>query len=212
MDFTAYSFDAQNMSISATLQYEIDASHIIDIATRFGNNEELATRIRRITEEKMKTVLSAKSATKIIETRDQLGGELLKAVKTIEVDYYINVLVAVAPSITFSSEFEVAVENKMKAEQAKLQANYDKETAIIKAEQQLEVAHREADAAITKARGDAEALSIMTEAWAAISQTVKDAMIRQQFIEKWDGKMPQVISDGSMIYDLGLTGQNQTFE
>ena len=204
MDFGAYSFDAQNMDISATIQYEIDPQHIIDIATRFGKNSDLAARISRIAEEKIKTVLSAKSATKIIETRDQLGGELLKSVKAIEEEYYINVVVAVAHSITFSPEFQVAVENKMKAEQAKLQANYDKETAIIKAEQQLEVAIREAEAAIAKAHGDAEALAIMTKAWDSIGQAVKDAMIRQQFIEKWNGIMPQVVSDGNMIYDLGL--------
>ena len=58
------------------------------------------------------------------------------------------------------------------------------------------------EAAIAKSEGDAEALVIMQNAWSSLSKEVKDAMLRQMFYEKWNGELPQVMSDGSLIYDI----------
>ncbi|MCL1840032.1 SPFH domain-containing protein [Candidatus Saccharibacteria bacterium] len=203
MTFQAYSLDAQTMDIIFAVQYAVDPTQIIAIANTYGSQDALEMKISRVIEERAKVVFSSRSAMKIIETREALGPQLLEAIKKLETEYFIHITVAVASDISFSDAFENAVENKMLAEQAKLQAEYDKEKAVIKAEEQLEVAKRQADAAIAKANGDAEALTIMQNAWSTLSQPVKDAMLRQQFYEKWDGKLPQVMSDGSLIYDIG---------
>ena len=203
MTFQAYSLDAQTMDIEFAVQYAIDPTKVVQIATTYGTQHMLEIKIARIIEERAKVVFASRSAMRIIETREALSAQLLQAMMPLNDEYFINISVAVASDISFSYAFETAVENKMLAEQAKLQAEYDKERAIIKAEEQLEVAKREAEAAIAKAGGDAEALTIMQDAWSILSQPVKDAMLRQQFYEKWDGKLPNVLSDGALIYSIG---------
>ena len=200
--FEAYSLDAQSMQIKMAVQYTIDGSKIIEIANTYGSQKVLQTKIEKVIEEKAKTVLSTKSAMVIIETRGTISPLLLEAVKEIENHYYITVNAVIIYDITFNDAFENAVEQKMIAEQEKLKAQYDKERAIIKAEEQLEVAKKEAEAAIAKSEGDAEALVIMQNAWSSLSKEVKDAMLRQMFYEKWNGELPQVMSDGSLIYDI----------
>lgn len=200
--FEAYSLDAQSMQIKMAVQYTIDGSKIVEIANTYGSQKVLQTKIEKVIEEKAKTVLSTKSAMVIIETRGTISPLLLEAVKEIENHYYITVNAVIIYDITFNDAFENAVEQKMIAEQEKLKAQYDKERAIIKAEEQLEVAKKEAEAAIAKSEGDAEALVIMQNAWSSLSKEVKDAMLRQMFYEKWNGELPQVMSDGSLIYDI----------
>ena len=200
--FEAYSLDAQSMQIKMAVQYTIDGSKIIEIANTYGSQKVLQTKIEKVIEEKAKTVLSTKSAMVIIETRGTISPLLLEAVKEIENHYYITVNAVIIYDITFNDAFENAVEQKMIAEQEKLKAQYDKERAIIKAEEQLEVAKKEAEAAIAKSEGDAEALVIMQNAWSSLSKEVKDAMLRQMVYEKWNGELPQVMSDGSLIYDI----------
>ena len=200
--FEAYSLDAQSMQIKMAVQYTIDGSKIIEIANTYGSQKVLQTKIEKVIEEKAKTVLSTKSAMVIIETRGTISPLLLEAVKEIENHYYITVNAVIIYDITFNDAFENAVEQKMIAEQEKLKAQYDKERAIIKAEEQLEVAKKEAEAAIAKSEGDAEALVIMQNAWSSLSKEVKDAMLRQMFYEKWNGELPQVMSDGSLISDI----------
>jgi regulator of protease activity HflC (stomatin/prohibitin superfamily) len=203
MSFQAYSLDAQTMDIVFAVQYAIDPTRVVQIATTYGTQDMLETKITRIIEERAKVVFASRSAMMIIETREALSQQLLTAMAPLNEEYFISISVAVASDISFSDAFETAVENKMLAEQAKLQAEYDKERAIIKAEEQLEVAKREAEAAIAKAGGDAEALTIMQDAWSVLAPDVKDAMLRQQFYEKWDGTLPQVMSDGGLIYNIG---------
>ena len=95
----------------------------------------------------------------------------------------------------FSDAFEASVEAKMTAEQNALKAEQDKRTAVIKAEQQKEVTAIEAEAAIARAKGEAEALEITRQAL----QNMPDTWIAQQYLEKWDGVLPQIMSDGANL-------------
>ena len=62
----AYSKDAQTMDIVMTVQYQIDTSKAIEIATNYGGLEKLSGKIESVTIEKTKSVLSAYSATCIL--------------------------------------------------------------------------------------------------------------------------------------------------
>lgn len=73
---------------------------------------------------------------------------------------------------------------------------------LIKAEQALEVAKKEAEASIEKSKGEAEALKIMQDAWDALSGEVKDAMLKQMAIEKWDGHLPETMVGDEFIKEL----------
>ena len=74
---------------------------------------------------------------------------------------------------------------------------------MTRAEQAKEVAAINAEAAIATAEGEAKALEITRQAL----ENMPDTWVAQQYLEKWDGKLPQLISgDGSgvmLVPDLG---------
>lgn len=162
---TAYSSDAQTMDINMTLQFQINSEKAIEIANNYGTLDTLSNRISSVTIEKSKSVLSQYSAMKIIETRSSISPEVEKAVQAaIGENYYVTVHTVVLTNIDFSDAFEKTVEDKMIAEQEKLKAEYEKETAIINAEKELEVSKRQAEAKLVAANADAQAQVLVAQA------------------------------------------------
>lgn len=192
-EIQAYSQDAQAMKAQLVVQYRINADKAVSITKEFGDNEMLKSRIQSIAEERAKSVLSKKQAMTIIETRSQLSADILAEMGGAFDKYYVTITNVVINDITFSEAFEQAVENKMIAEQEQLKAEYEKQKKITEAEALLEVAKKEAEASIEKSKGDAEALKIMQEAWDALSSDVKQAMLQQMAIEKWNGELPDTM-------------------
>lgn len=155
--FEAYSQDAQPMDAQLTIQFKVQPDKLIEINRVYGNLDVLKERIISIALEKAKVVLSRSSAMVIIETRSSLSNNVEEEMRKAVQNYYIDLTMVVVEDLSFNDAFENAVEQKMIAEQQKLQAEYDKATAIIKAEQELEVAKKQAEAEIEKAKGNAQA-------------------------------------------------------
>lgn len=76
------------------------------------------------------------------------------------------------------------IENRTAIDKAKA----DKEVAIQKAES-------DAKSKIIKAEAEAEANS-------KISKSLTDEVLKSKFYEKWDGKLPKVTGNGSVITDI----------
>lgn len=199
-----YSSDGQTMNIQMVIQYQIYSDKAIVIANNYGDLSNLSNRIKVVSIEKAKAILAQKQAMTIIETRADISPAIEASIRNaITESYCVSINTVVLTDISFTAAFEKTVEDKMIAEQEKLKAEFEKEKAIILAEQALEVAKKEAEAVIEKSKGDAEALEIMQKAWSSLSAEVKDAMLRQQFYEKWDGVLPQVLGgDYSLIFPL----------
>ena len=154
----AYSSDAQTMDIAMTLQFQISTEKAIEIAKQYGNLDALESRIEAIAVEKTKSVLSSYKAMDIISDRASMSPRVEDAIiGAITDEYFVNVSTVVLTNIDFSTAFEKAVEEKMIAEQKKLQAEYENEMKIAAAE-------AEAKAAIQKAEGAAQAELIAAEA------------------------------------------------
>ena len=155
---SAYSSDAQTMDISMTLQFQISVENAIDIAEQYGNLDALESRIEAIAVEKTKSVLSSYKAMDIISDRASMSPRVEEAIiNAITNEYFVTVSTVVLTNIDFSDAFEKAVEEKMIAEQKKLQAEYENEMKVAAAE-------AEAQAAIQKAEGEAKAKLIAAEA------------------------------------------------
>lgn len=155
----AYSSDAQTMNLTMTLQYSIQSEHLMDIVSQYGTLDVLQNRIQSIAIEKSKSVLSGYKAMEIIANRSQMSPAVEIAIKeAIGEGYYVNVATVVLTNIDFSDAFELAVEEKMIAEQAKLKADYENETKVAqaKAEADAKVAAAEAEQAIKEAQKAAE--------------------------------------------------------
>ena len=235
----AYSKDAQTMDIQMTVQYQVRADKVIEVANRYGTLKILENRITSVSIEKTKSTLSQYSAMEIIETRSEISPEVEQTVKSaIDENYFVDIVAVVLTNIDFSDKFEQTVEDKMIAEQEKLKAEYEKQKAIIEAEKELEVAKLEAEANIARAQGDAEAVRVRAEAEAnalkvksievarmlgfTITETVledgveysidftgkseeeikliQDYLKYIAYLEKWDGRLPEVMGDGANIF------------
>lgn len=208
----AYSSDAQTMDINMTVQYQIITDKVVDIATQYGNLEILQNRIESIAIEKAKSVLSGHKAMDIIANRASISPAVEAAImEAVGEEYYVNIVTVVLTNIDFSDAFELAVEEKMIAEQAKLKADYENETKIAKAEAEAAAKLKEAQAAIDIAKAKAEALKIEAEAEAEANKII-DASITNKIIEKmlvdaWDGKMPVVSGNGNYMLPSDILGK-----
>ncbi len=78
--------------------------------------------------------------------------------------------------------------------------------SALKAENQVKEAEANAKIAIAKAQGEAEAMKVKADAEAYYNKTISASLtpqiVQEDWIEKWDGKLPIVSSDGGNILDI----------
>lgn len=217
----AYSKDAQTMDLTMTVQYQIDTEKVKEIATTYGSLEALSTKIRSVSIERAKSVLSVYSAMEIIETRASISPKVEEAIKgAISENYYVTINTAVLTNIDFSDAFEQTVEQKMIAEQQQLKAQYEAEkakieaeaaaeVAKIQAEAELQVARLAAEARLAAAEGDAKAQVAIAkaEAQATKQKSIEVARMLGFTIEETD----VVDEDGVTVkeYNIDFTGKTE---
>ena len=184
-----YSSDAQTMDIQMTVQYKILADKAIKIAEQYGSLDVLQDRIESVAIEKAKATLSAHKAMDIIANRAAMSPLVEEAIKkAIDEKFYVDIQTVVMTNIDFSEAFENAVEEKMIAEQNQLKANYENETKIAKAK-------AEAEAKIVAAEAEAKSNDLL-------EKSLTDKILRQMYIDKWDGKLPNTVAGDAGITQL----------
>ena len=187
-----YSSDAQTMDIQMTVQYKIMSDKAIKIAEQYGSLDALQSRIESVAIEKTKATLSSYKAMNIIADRASMSPLVEEAIKkAIDEKFYVDIQTVAMTNIDFSDAFEKAVEDKMIAEQQQLKANYENETKI------------------AKAKADAQAKVVAAEAEAKsndlLEKSLTDKILRQMYLEKWDGKLPTTVagSDSTLLLPVG---------
>lgn len=181
----AYSADAQTMDVQMTVQYQIIPEKVMEIASTYGSLEILQTRIQSIATEKAKSVLSGPTAMEIIANRASMSPAVEESVRSaIGENYHVNVVAVVLTNIDFSDAFELAVEEKMIAEQNKLKADYENQTKVAQAQ-------AEADAKIIAAEAEAKANELL-------EQSITDKILEKAYLDKWNGVLPNVVGGDGM--------------
>lgn len=209
LDVMTYSSDAQTMTVAMTLQYCIMPDKAIEIAKQYGSLEALETRLSAIVIEKTKATLSGYKAMDIIASRSTISPAVEKTVKeAIDEEFFVNVSAVVITNIDFSDAFELAVEEKMIAEQAKLKADYENQKKVASAEAQAEAQLKTAQAEIEIKKAQAEAIKIEADAQAEanriISESITESILKSKFYDNWDGVLPKVMSDGNILAGISL--------
>jgi regulator of protease activity HflC (stomatin/prohibitin superfamily) len=174
---------------------------VVDIATQYGSLEVLQNRINSVAIEKAKSVLSSYKAMDIIANRAQISPAVEAAIKAaVDEDYFVNISTVVLTNIDFSDAFELAVEEKMIAEQAKLKADYENDMKVAQAEAEAAAKLKEAQAEIEIAKAKAEALKIAAEAEAQANKTISESLtkdiLNKILADAWDGRLPAVVGGG----------------
>lgn len=110
---------------------------------------------------------------------------------------------AIQKKVTAQQELELA---EIEAKTAMIQAEKDKEVALKRAQAEKETALINAQAEKEVAEIHAEQIMIAAEAEAEankkISESLTATLIAKQKLEVWDGVLPQIVSDGTIIKDF----------
>ena len=118
-----------------------------------------------------------------VEVRRLLDGQLLKE------GFVINQFTS---NLVYPETFKKSIEAKNNAVQAALRAENEVKTAEAQAKIKVATAEGNAQAMLTTAKAEAEANKLK-------QSTLTSLLLQQQWIEKWDGKLP-VYGQAPMLY------------
>ena len=115
----------------------------------------------------------------------------------------IRVLKIVVSQMDFEESYNNAIAAKSVAQQEQERQKIENETAIAKAEADKKVA-------IANAEAQAESMRITAQAEAdanrLLEESLTDAILRSKFYDKWNGQLPSVMGDNTVIADIGVGG------
>lgn len=172
-------------SIMIAANYQIEADKAISLYRNVGNGYK-ETVLEPAIQETVKSVISKYTAEEIITKRAEVADDIQVTLAEKVSNYGINIISVSLKNFDFSLEYNAAIEKKAVAEQNVLTAQQELETTKINAEKKKVEAQAEADANKIK------------------EQTLTDKILMQQFLEKWDGKLPTVTSDNNIFDITGL--------
>ena len=232
VDMMGFSKDIQEVSISYSINYQINKQNAQNIYKSIGTDYYERVMSPRI-QETVKNVIANYDAEQLINSRDTLSTEITELLKEELAKYNIDVVSTAIEDLDFSDAFTNAVEEKAVAAQAllkakteqeqktmeeqqeaarkQIQANASAEVAKIEAEAKAEVAKIQAEAAAeaAKIKADAEkyADEMKAEGNNAISASLTEILNEYYKIQQWDGKLPETFlgGDGTVLPIIGST-------
>lgn len=174
-----YSSDLQQINANLTVLYRIPPERAIEIFQKYNGNPFETLVVPRVNEA-LKEATAIRTAANIVQDREQVKQLTLTSART-KVGDMVTIVDIVIEDLSLSKELEAAIESKMVQQQEANKAEFTKQKAKV-----------DAETAIIRARGEAEAINIKG---AAIRDNPK--LIDLQTVEKWDGKSPLVVGGGN---------------
>ncbi len=204
--FSASTSEGKAVQIDLTFTYQFKAENVTDVFTRFKGQSGKDVRDSFIkpnivswTKEviaryKVSDILGEKRADVNIALTDYLSDKFENYGISIDNVSLINIEVDKAT--------QKAINKKIAAQQNAETQNIKNQTAIDKAEADAEVsrtnAQAKADAKLIKAQAEADANALL-------EQSITEKILKQEYIEKWSGELPKVVTDGdNMMLNMGL--------
>ena len=108
----------------------------------------------------------------------------------------ITLYQVIIENMDFEDEYNAAIQQKSIAQQTAARQEIENKTAIEKAEADKTVEIKKAEAKAEKMRIEAEA---QANANKELADSISDALIDYQKIEKWDGKLPKVTGGNAIV-------------
>ena len=208
---TAASKDLQSVRTQVTMQYSLNGSLAPQIYQRVGTLMKVsASLVEPAIQECVKGVTAKFTAEELVTKReivkqqiqDALGNFFNATLKEKGLENAILIANLAITDFDFSTEFNRAIEAKVKAEQMALQAKNEKIMRVTQAEASAEERKlsASAEAFSTEIQSKARADAIQREAL-ALKQSPEIIQLRS--IEKWDGVLPR-ISGGGVVPFLNV--------
>ncbi len=192
VESTAASSDLQTISSKVAINYRVNQSASAEIYKNVGVDFENII-INPAIQECVKSVSAKYTAEELITERASISSQMEQAISEKINPYGLTIEVFNIVNFDFSEEFNRAIEAKQTAQQEALKAEQDLARIKVEAQQTIE-----------KATAEAEAYRLKNE-------QLTDNVILMEFIDKWDGKLPTVMSDTAAMFDVSaLTGIKTT--
>lgn len=170
-----FSSDLQQVSLEVRVLYRVPEQSVVQIYKEFAGDPFDSLIAPRV-QEALKEVTALQTAEQIVKTREEIKLKAMAAAK-LKIGTLLTVEDIVIRNIDLSNELERAIEAKMVAEQQAAQARFTQVQTQV-----------EAETAIIRARGEAEAIKVRGEAL-----KLNPAFLRLQIVERWNGKSPLVV-------------------
>lgn len=212
---SCFSSDIQEVSMTYTLNYQIDKANAQEIYKTIGT-EYYDTIISPTISEAVKVATAKYTAEKLVQTRSELAESIENLLADNLAKYNIKVASTAIEDMDFTDAFTNAVEQKQVAEQKKKQAEIEQAQALLQAENDKKIA-------TTKAEAEAEVAKIQAQADKEVAEIGADsaeyqgkkesavALQRLASINGWvvvvneeTGLNELVKSDGSKVSDEEL--------
>lgn len=167
--------DLQIVNTTVAVNYRVDSKKASSLYKIVGNKYE-ETVLQPAIKESIKSAIAKYNAEEITVNRNEVSKSCLEVIQDKVNKYGIVIEDFNLTDFSFSDEYTKAIEEKQVAEQ------------------NLEKAKLEAEKKVTEAQATADANKLLEE-------TLTDQVLRQKFIEKWNGEMPKV-TDSNSLFDI----------
>lgn len=177
--------DLQTVSSTIAVNYKVLNGFSASVYKNIGMDYE-AVIITPAIQECVKAVTAKFTAEELITNRQNVGDQMMELLKEKIGEYGIEIQIFNITAFDFTDEYNAAIEAKQTAQQNALKAQQDLQRIKVEAEQ-----------TIAKAQAEAEAYRLKSE------QLTPEILI-SNYIEKWDGKLPTMVSGdgGNMMIDI----------
>jgi regulator of protease activity HflC (stomatin/prohibitin superfamily) len=207
--YDAASKDLQAVHVEMVLNYRVMPDRAPEVYRNIGPNFSNVI-IDPAAQEVLKANTATHNAEEILLQRPQLKSDVQRELTAWLAKYGIDMKEAALANIRFDPAYEKAVEAKQIEQQKAEQKRYE----LIQAQRQAEIVAATAkgtgDAALAEARGVADALRLKGEAEATynarVSASLSPVLIQQQYLARWDGRLPQYSFGGNAVPFVQVPG------
>ena len=173
LDTMAASKDLQDIDIVIAVNYRVEGNSASSLYRTVGNNYENVI-LQPAIQESVKSVISKYTAEEVVTSRTEVSEKSLEELQAKVLKYGITIESFNIINLTFSEEYSNAIEEKQVAEQKLATAKLESEAKLV-------------EATATKKAND------------LLKQSLTDELIAKQFIEKWDGKLPETYAGEDIL-------------
>jgi regulator of protease activity HflC (stomatin/prohibitin superfamily) len=173
--------DLQDIKIDLAVQWHLPPDHIQRVYQNLGDSQEIVSKVLDpAVEDSLKTIVASLTAEQLITERTSFHQELEQLLSDRLATFGLALDGVDLIQLDFSDRFRAAVEAKQVAEQDARRAAYEAARA-----------QRQAAARVYQAEGEAKAQELLQNGLTA-------QLLQRQAIEKWDGKLPLVVSNDNL--------------
>lgn len=162
--------DGLYVSLDISFQYQLEKKNIAMIFEEYGEiYEDLYVKVARDT---LRDVVSRYNATEFFDSREEIANDMIDSLKDVLSSFYATVKFVQFKQVDLPDSYESVIEEKEILKQEIEKVEYEKESELIRAQTEVEVARLEADVLITEAHASADSDIIIASAEANATKSI----------------------------------------